>query len=254
MAVVGARKRTSFGKEKTGEIARDLVSKGAGIVSGLAFGIDGEAHRACVEIGGATWGVLGTGIDQIYPKQHIELARKMKEYGGTLSEFPLGTPPFASNFPQRNRIISGISNAVIVVEAALKSGSLITARFALEQGKEVFVLPPPKEHVAYEGTKQLLDDGATPYENASEVLEVIRVQKEKKVGRQLKRVSKKQRGEPAKIEMVGLLAHLEKPRTLDYLIKKTERNAGELLSELIHLESEKKIRRLPGALWKNLSS
>ncbi len=173
VAVVGARKATEFGKKITKEIVTELCKRGVGIVSGLAYGIDASAHKAAVEAGGVTWGVLGSGIDVVYPKRHSQLAEEMTINGGTLSEFPLGTSPEPWHFPQRNRIISGLSQAVIIVQANFKSGSLITAHFALEQGRDVFVVPPPDDHVAYEGNKKLLEEGATPLESGEQICQSL---------------------------------------------------------------------------------
>lgn len=249
VAVVGARKASRWGREKTREIVKDLVSEGIGVISGLAYGIDSEAHRACVEAGGVTWGVLGSGVDRIYPPAHAGLAEKMAQTGGYLSEFPMGTGPERFHFPQRNRIVSGLSHAVVVVEAGLKSGSLITANFALEQGREVFTVVPPKENVAYEGNQKLLESGCLPYENAKRVLREIRTL-------QTVRRSKTDHG-PLTIDhgpsnFAQLLTHLKKPRTLDYLAKMTQKPAPVLLSELLQLEAEGLVKKIPGALWQSL--
>lgn len=239
VAVVGARKATEWGKNKTREIVEGLVAEGVGIVSGLAYGIDSQAHKVALEAGGITWGVLGSGPDVLYPQRNAPLAEKMTKRGGYLSEFPLGTPPYASQFPQRNRIISGLSGAVIIVEATLKSGSLITGRFALEQGREVFVITPPEEHVAYEGNKKLLEEGATPYGGE---------QGPGTVDRGLI---------PGPQSMVhgpeqSLLVYLKSPRPLDYLVQKTHRKTNELLAALVLLESEGLVKKIPGPLWQSL--
>lgn len=250
VSVVGARKATTFGKTAAREIAQELVKKGFGIVSGLAYGIDAEAHKAALEAGGVTWGVLGSGIDTIYPAINRTLAQKMMAKGGVLSEFPLGTQPYAGNFPQRNRIVSGLSQAVIIIEATLKSGSLITARFGLEQGREVFVVPPPKEHVAYEGNKKLLDEGATPYEGAEQVLNGTKGIRSAfcavPTGRQVPRSALKT------TQHDPLLSLLKKPQSLESLVQKTQKPAQKILADLTNLESEKRVKKLPGALWQSL--
>lgn len=249
VAVVGARKASRWGLQKTREIVSALVEAGFGIVSGLAYGIDGEAHKTCVEKGGVTWGVLGSGIDRIYPLRHLTLAKKMEEKGGILSEFPLGTPPNGKHFPQRNRIISGLSQGVLIVEAAIKSGSLITARFALEQGREVFVVVPPEgEDVRVEGNRWLLEQGANVYESAGQVLEEI-----KQLGTAFKNNCPTRRTQNAERKTGNpILSFLNQPRSLDYLIQTTKKQAKELLSELTLLELQGAVKKIPGPLWQSL--
>ncbi len=141
VAIVGSRRSSTYGQNAAMMLSRDLAERGVTIISGLARGIDAAAHRGAIEAGGRTAAVMGTGLDQIYPRDHRRLADEILEHGGALvSEFPLETPPAPQNFPYRNRVISGLSLGVVIVEAAENSGSLITARLALEQGREVFAV------------------------------------------------------------------------------------------------------------------
>lgn len=174
VAVVGSRAASPGGVVFTERLCSDLASSGVTVVSGLAVGIDGAAHRGALRAGGRTVAVLGCGIDFPYPRLHEPLKTEIVENGALLSEFLLGTPPAPAHFPQRNRIISGLSLGVVVVEAAQRSGSLITARFALEQGREVFAVPGMARHFRSVGPHGLLRQGAKLVESAEDILEEIR--------------------------------------------------------------------------------
>ncbi|MFK7894233.1 MAG: DNA-processing protein DprA [Myxococcota bacterium] len=171
IGIVGARAATREACAHARRLGRELASAGLTVVSGLARGIDAEAHRGAMEGGGRTVAVLACGIDQIYPPEHRGLAKEIVERGAVISELPLGAPPRRTHFPLRNRIISGLSRGVIVVEARRRSGSLITVRHALSQGREVFVVPGAVSGPFSEGTNQLLRDGARPVRNAEDVME-----------------------------------------------------------------------------------
>jgi DNA processing protein len=175
VAIVGSRSPTVYGKHATTLIARELVECSLVVVSGLARGIDTVAHETAVTAGGATIAVLGCGVENIYPKVNKTLADRIVENGCIVSEFPLGTPPEAFNFPRRNRIISGCSAAVVVVEAGEKSGSLITAGYALQQGREVCAVPGPINSPLSRGTFNLIKDGATPVRSGRELAESLAV-------------------------------------------------------------------------------
>ena len=172
LAIVGSRNPTPSGRETTGDFARYLATCGLTIVSGLAIGIDGAAHAGALE-DGRTVAVLGTGPDLIYPKAHRDLARRIAQNGALVTEYPPGTAPVGRNFPRRNRKISGLSLGTLVTEAALKSGSLITARYAVEQGREVFAIPGSIHNPLARGCHALIRDGAKLVESAADILEEL---------------------------------------------------------------------------------
>ncbi|MBN1757885.1 MAG: DNA-processing protein DprA [Chitinispirillaceae bacterium] len=169
VAVVGSRSPTVYGKHATANIVKELVESSFVIVSGLARGIDTVAHETCVAADGVTIAVLGCGVEEVYPRMNRALGDRILEKGCIVSEFPLGTPPESFNFPRRNRIISGLSAAVLVVEAGEKSGSLITAGYALQQGREVCAVPGPITSPLSRGTFNLIRDGATPVRSGREL-------------------------------------------------------------------------------------
>ena len=173
LAVVGARSATPQGLETAEAFAAELTRRGLLITSGLAQGIDGAAHRGALAAGGATVAVCGTGLDRVYPARHRELAHEIAVKGVLISEFPTGTPPLAENFPRRNRLLSGLSLGVLVVEAAPQSGSLITARLALEQGREVFAIPGSIHSPLSRGGHALIRQGAKLTETVHDILEEL---------------------------------------------------------------------------------
>ena len=177
IAIVGSRKASPGGIKTAEEFAEALAAAGLTVISGLALGIDAAAHRGGLRAGprsGSTLAITGTGIDRIYPPRNRELAHQIAEHGGILSEFPLGTPPVAGNFPRRNRLISGLAKGVLVVEAALGSGSLITARLAGEQGRDVFAIPGSIHSPFSKGCHKLIKEGAKLVETAQDVLEELK--------------------------------------------------------------------------------
>jgi DNA processing protein len=174
VAIVGSRRCTPYGAKTARRLAGEAAEAGLTVVSGLARGIDTEAHRATLEAGGSTWAVLGSGLAGIYPRENAVLARRIAEKGGAvLSEFPLQAPPLAEHFPRRNRVISGLSAATVVVEGTETSGALITARLALEQGREVFAVPGPADSGLSAGPHRLLRDGAGLACSMADVLEAL---------------------------------------------------------------------------------
>ena len=177
VAVVGARSCSPYGAQVARDLARELASAGVVVVSGLARGIDGEAHRGALEAGGATVAVLGCGVDRDYPRSHAELAHRIRQSGAIVSEYPPGVEPAPWRFPARNRIIAGLCNATVVVEARERSGALITADFALELGRDVFAVPGEITAALSAGTNDLLRQGAAPLLSAQDVLFSLGVDK-----------------------------------------------------------------------------
>jgi DNA processing protein len=173
LAMVGSRNPTPAGKEAATQFARYFAQTGMVVTSGMALGVDGCSHRGALQAKGKTIAVVGTGIDKIYPQRHRRLAEEIRQHGLIISEYPLGTAPSPENFPRRNRIISGLSMGVLVVEAALQSGSLITAQAALEQGREVFAIPGSIHNPLSKGNHRLLKQGAKLVETAQDVLDEL---------------------------------------------------------------------------------
>lgn len=176
LAVVGSRKATMYGRQAAAKLLPPCIRSGVIIVSGMAYGIDSIAHRTCIEIGAPTIAVLGSGVDNesLYPKGNHRLAQEILASGGLIiSEYEPGTSPYLGNFPARNRIIAGITKATLIVQAAIRSGSLITARLAMESNREVLAVPGPITDPAYKGTNTLIRDGATPALEASDILSIF---------------------------------------------------------------------------------
>ena len=242
VAVVGSRRATEYGLEMAGRLASEIASAGVTIVSGLARGIDQEAHLGALEAGGRTLAFLGSGLDRIYPRESARLVERISNAGAILSEFPLGTPPLAGNFPVRNRLISGVARGTLVVEAALASGSLITARMALEQGREVFAVPGNVTARTARGSNQLIQQGAKLVMSGRDVLEEIPgvivsdeapVECEEGTGT---------------AEQERILRHLPtaQPVALEDLARVTEMEAGPLLAALLKLEMDDRVKQLAG--------
>ena len=176
ISFVGSRRATPYGKTVTNMLVRPLAAKGAIIISGLAYGIDAEAHQATLAAHGTTWAVIGNGCDEptLYPRSHRQLSRDIINGGGAIiSEYPPGTRPQPYFFPQRNRIIAGLSRAIVVVEASIQSGALITARLGLEQNRDVFAVPGPITSEMSQGANELIRDGAVPVQSAEQIIEAL---------------------------------------------------------------------------------
>ncbi len=175
VAVVGTRRITAYGRQVAVEIGSALARNGITVVSGLARGVDAAAHQSSLDVGGRTLAILGSGVDRIYPPEHRRMAEQIITQGAVISDYPPGTPPEAANFPPRNRIISGLARAVIVVEAGKRSGALITATFAAEQGREVFAVPGNITAPQSKGTNYLVQQGARPLLEIRDVLESLNI-------------------------------------------------------------------------------
>lgn len=187
VAIVGTRRVTPYGRQITEELSSYLASKGITVVSGLARGVDAIAHQTALKAGGRTIGVLGSGVDKIYPPEHRQLAERMMDAGAVVSDYAPGTPPDASNFPPRNRIISGLSLAVVVIEAGETSGALITAEFAAEQGREIFAVPGSILAPQSKGTNKLIQKGALPLLSVNDLMQALNLTRmgEQKVVRKI---------------------------------------------------------------------
>ena len=243
LAVVGSRRASDAGRRLTFEICADLAAREITIVSGLARGIDTTAHLGALEGGGTSVAVLGCGIDQIYPPENAGLFDRLLEHGAIVSEYPPGTPPLAGHFPGRNRIISGLSRGTLIVEAAPGSGSLITAEFALEQGREVFAMPASPLSPVSGGVNQLLKDGAQLVTDATDICSVLWPQSRPR--------QQRQREEAFAGTLVGnartLYACLEKtPLHIDSLVRKSGLTPNEVSAILLHLELQGGVEVLPG--------
>lgn len=245
IAIVGSRRATSNGIMITGKLAEALATHGVCVVSGLARGVDTAAHKAALNAGGRSIGVLGCGVDTIYPPENRSLFEAMVEKGCIVSEFPLGTEPLAENFPRRNRIISGLSRAVLVVEAAQKSGSLITANYALEHGRDVYAVPGNILFATSKGCNLLIKQGAKLVDCVEDILEDL-------PGGELafsdtplfKPSSRTFALSPKEAAIYELLAR--SPLHIDDIISQTELTAGEVSSMLLNLELKGAVISLPG--------
>lgn len=241
VAIVGTRRASVYGREVAGRVATELARAGVTIVSGLAMGIDTIAHRAALDAGYRTIAVLGSGVDQIYPPENRGLAARIAEHGAVISEYPLGTRPEASNFPPRNRVISGLSKAVVIVEAPSRSGALITARFAAEQGRDVFAVPGNILSPGSAGCNELIQNGATPLLSAQDVLDQLNLEHQVETYHQ-------QRLIPTDPLEDRLLQHMScEPIHVDDLVRNAELPSPQVASLLTMLELKGLVRQV-GAL------
>ncbi len=260
IAIVGSRNPTPQGLENATQFARAFAQTGLTIVSGMASGIDAAAHTGALQGAAkgqlATIAVVGTGLDRVYPKTNLTLARQIAQNGLILSEFPIGTPPLAANFPQRNRIISGLCLGTLVVEAALQSGSLITARMAAEQGKDVFAVPGSIHSTQARGCHALIKQGAKLVESANDVLDELRTApSHHRVPQVHCDPDLLEHIDPDFAPQTGLLACLGfDPVGLDLLQIRSGLDTPQLQAELMALELQGRVARLPGGLYQRLGS
>ncbi|TFY97868.1 DNA-processing protein DprA [Ramlibacter rhizophilus] len=253
IAIVGSRNPTAQGASNARQFARSFAQAGWCVVSGLALGVDGAAHEGALEGSPgadhpATVAVVGTGLDRVYPRQHLALAHRIHEHGLMVSEYPLGTPPLPENFPRRNRLIAGLARGTLVVEAAVQSGSLITARMAAEQGREVFAIPGSIHSVQSRGCHALIKQGAKLVETAQDVMDEL-----------LPASAPTARPIPAEAfaassadPLLGAAGH--DPVSLDALQARTGLSTAELQVRLLELELAGELARLPGGLYQRMGS
>lgn len=237
VAIVGTRHATSYGREVARVLASELARAGVTVVSGLALGIDTVAHRAALDADGRTIAVLGSGVDQLYPPQNRGLAQAIAAQGALVSEYAIGTRPDANNFPPRNRIISGLSRGVVIVEAGERSGALITARFAAEQGREVFAVPGSILSPGSQGCNALIQQGATPLLSVDDVLEQLNLTHigEHHAARQ------SVPADPAEAALLDCLS--SEPSHVDDLVRQTAMTPGQVSSLLALMELKGLVRQ-----------
>ena len=267
IAIVGSRNPTPQGSANARSFAHSFAQVGMHVVSGLALGIDGDVHTGALEAreaspatAGSTIAIVGTGLDRVYPKKHYELAHRIATHGVILSEFPIGTPPIAANFPKRNRIICALSQGTLVVEAALQSGSLITARLAVEQGKDVFAIPGSIHSTLSKGCHALIKQGAKLVESAQDVLEELSHPVTLAFNSPASLTVKEpaapsdalqEAGAPAadSLQTQVLTALGYDPVSLDAMVARTGYSAATLQAQLLELELMGQVMRLQGGLF-----
>lgn len=262
LAVVGSRNPTPQGARNARLFAKALVQAGLTVVSGLALGVDGAAHEGALEglpegaTGqAATLAVIGTGMDRVYPKAHHGLAHRIAQHGLLMSEYPLGTPPLNANFPKRNRLIAGLARGTLVVEAALQSGSLITARLTAEQGKDVFAIPGSIHAAQSRGCHALIKQGAKLVESAQDVLEELQGFSALSAATDFLAVHKDTPSMDGNADTNNTLLHAIgfDPVGLDALQGRTQLKTADLQAQLMTLEINGQVARLPGGLYQRMS-
>jgi DNA processing protein len=252
---VGSRNPTAAGSRTATEFARHLSAAGLVISSGLALGIDAASHRGALDAGAPTVAVMGTGLDRVYPARHRDLARQIAERGALISEFPVGTAPRAENFPRRNRIISGLSLGTLVVEAAIRSGSLITARYAGDQGREVFAIPGSIHNPLARGCHHLIRQGAKLVETANDVMDELGMLADSCYPAGQVTVETEVAAEPSKLDseyqyLIDFIAYED--TSVDQLVGSSGLTPAEVSSMLLQLELSGYIASSPGGLYNRL--
>ncbi len=247
VAVVGARRATSYGLRVARELSRELARHGVATVSGFALGIDGAAHRGSLEGGGTTIAVLGCGLDVDYPRAHRRLRREVAERGALVSEFEPGVLPDPKNFPRRNRIISGLARGVLVVEAGMKSGSLITASYALEQGREVFAVPGSIFSPVSRGTHWLIRQGATLVASAEELVEELGMDRPSRAALKRDGVPEDPPLGPGEKQVLEVMEAY--PLHIDEIADRARMPAAEVARILVNLELDDMVSALPGHMY-----
>jgi len=240
VAMVGTRRVTAYGRQVTAEIASALAHNGVTVISGLARGVDAIAHQAALDAGGRTLAVLGNGVDRVYPIEHRALAERIIHSGALISDYPPGTPPEAINFPPRNRIISGLSMAVIVVEAGERSGALITASFGADQGKEVFAVPGNIYAPQSMGTNRLIQQGARPFLDIHDLLETLDLT----LITEQRAVRKVLPSDEREAKLLGLLA--DQPLHVDEISNQSQLPIATVTSTLALMELKGMVRQVGG--------
>jgi DNA processing protein len=240
VAVVGTRRVTAYGRQVAEELAAYLASNGITVISGLARGVDAIAHQSALKAGGRTIAVLGCGVDRIYPPEHTQLAARITASGALISDYAPGTPPDAANFPPRNRIISGMSMATVVVEAGETSGALITAQFAVDQGREVFAVPGNILAAQSKGTNRLIAQGAHPMLSSRDVLEVLNL---RRVTEQ-REVRKILPGNEIEAKLLSVLTH--EPLHMDDIRNQTGLPIERVSATLVMMELKGLVRQVGG--------
>lgn len=243
VAIVGTRRASAYGREVAHLAATEFAHNHITVISGLALGVDTVAHRAALDAGGRTIAVLGSGVDQIYPAQNHELATDIMAHGALISEYPLGTRPEANNFPPRNRIISGLSRGIVIVEASQRSGALITAEFAAEQGRDVFAVPGSILHPGSAGCNQLIRQGATPFLSVNDVLDQLNFATltTQTLVRQSTPV------DPLEAQLITILA--AEACHIDELVRRMALPSGQVSSLLTLLELKGMVRQVGGMTY-----